>query len=257
MAIELISTITTKNNGNYAIALSNEIRGGIHSKRTITERDSISSDRLQEGMLCYVSQTERYYQWKDEQWVVFSVGNGDNSDGGGTGTPMYRVDTYEDMLSINKLDVIDGTLCHIINDRNQNYLYYYHGNEWKPVGSKYQVWIGTDTPPDKNYLWVDTRNLVSGEDVTLENPPTFIDTQLIQYLKEQIYTLNNKIKELQDAIQNGDFGDGGNDDDNDDESDTELKGTYIVDENGNYFLTESGEFIITEDSFIDPTSPGE
>lgn len=252
MAIELISTITTKNNGNYAIALSNEIRGGIHSKKTIAERDNISSDRLQEGMLCYVSQAGQYYQWKNEQWVVFSVGGE-----GGTGTPMYRVDTYEDMLSINKLDVIDGTLCHIINDRNENYLYYYHGNEWKPVGSKYQVWIGTDTPPNKNYLWVDTRNLVSGEDVTLENPPTFIDTQLIQYLKEQIYTLNNKIKEIQDAIQNGDFGDGENNDNDNNEGDTELKGTYIVDENGNYLLTESGEFIITEDSFIDPTSPGE
>ena len=264
MAIELISTITTKNNGNYAIALSNEIRGGIHSKRTITERDSISSDRLQEGMLCYVSQTEQYYQWKDEEWIVFSIGSGGNSDGGGTGTPMYRVDTYEDMLSINKLDVINGTLCHIINDIHQNYLYYYHIDKWKPVGSKYQVWIGTDTPPNKNYLWVDTRNLVSGEDVTMENPPTFIDTQIVQYLKEQIYTLNNKIKELQNIINNGNFGgnNGNNNNNNNNNNDNngsyiELKGTYMVDENGNYLLTESGDFIITEDSFVDSISPGE
>ena len=43
MAIELISTITTKNNGSYAIALSNEIQGGLHSKKTLKERDNIST----------------------------------------------------------------------------------------------------------------------------------------------------------------------------------------------------------------------
>jgi hypothetical protein len=260
MAIELISTITTKNNGSYAIALSNEIQGGLHSKKTLKERDNISTERLQEGMLCYVEEARQYYQWKEEVWQVFSVGGGDSS-----GTPMYRVDTYEDMISILAVDIKNGTLCHVKNDINENYLYYFHNDTWCTIGSKYQVWIGTSEPPNKNHLWVDTRNMVNGDDVTIDNPPTFIDTPLIQYLKNQIVALSQKIfnlqSQLEDAIENGisGGGNGGNGGNNggsgtvkpvEENRFVTEEGDYIITEDGNYFLTEDSDVNLGDDSVI-------
>ena len=260
MAIELISTITTKNNGSYAIALSNEIKGGLHSKKTLKERDNISTERLQEGMLCYVEEARQYYQWKEKVWQVFSVGGGDSS-----GTPMYRVDTYEDMISILAVDIKNGTLCHVKNDINENYLYYFHNDTWCTIGSKYQVWIGTSEPPNKNHLWVDTRNMVNGDDVTIDNPPTFIDTPLIQYLRNQIVALSQKIfnlqSQLEDAIKNGVSGGGnGNNGGNNDGGGTVKpveesrfvteEGDYIITEDGNYFLTEDSDVNLGDDSVV-------
>ena len=244
MAIELISTITAKNNGNFAIALSNEIKGGIHSKETIEDRDKISQSRLQEGMLCYVVSSKKYYQWEDNKWIEFSIGGSDN-----TQTSMYRVDTYDDMISINQLDLKNGTLCHVKDDEKGNFLYYFNNGEWCTIGTKYQVWIGVDEPPSKNYLWVDTRNLVSGDDITIENPPTFIDTPLVQHLVSQITSLNQKIIALQDQLEeiikgNIDIGGG---DDNKEEDAEKIESRFLTEE-GDYFITEEWEYFLTEDS---------
>ena len=54
MAIELISTIKPKNNGEFPIAEANDIKGGYYSVASIEERDRIPSGRRQPGMLCYV-----------------------------------------------------------------------------------------------------------------------------------------------------------------------------------------------------------
>ena len=249
MAIELISTITTKNNGGYAIALANDIQGGLHSKETLAERDAISSQRLQEGMLCYVVEEKSYYQWKDEQWQNFTVDDGNRED------ILFRVDTYLDMLSINALDLRNGYLCHVTNDENGNFLYYYSNGTWKHFNSKHQVWIGTTPPDDKTCLWVDTSNMViDGDpgDITIDNYPTFIDTSLMQYMKEQILGLNNKIKELKnqlnEAIKNGGFN-------NNSGTSVTTNGTYFISEDETYFVTEDGKFIMSEDSLIDSYTP--
>lgn len=263
MAIELISTITTKNNGGYAIAYSNDIKGGLHSKATLKERDMISPQRLQEGMLCYVLEDKSYYQWKDEKWIEFTV-----SGGGGNGEDiLFRVDTYLDMLNINALDLKNGYLCHVTNDTNGHFLYYYSNGEWKHFNSKHQVWIGNTPPDDKTCLWVDTSNMViDGDpgDITIDNYPTFIDTSLIQYLKEQILGLNNKIKDLKnqlnEAIKNGGIGggNGGNGGNNGGGTTTIVTNdTYFITEEGDYFVTEDGNFIITEESSVDNYTPDE
>ena len=263
MAIELISTITTKNNGGYAIAYSNDIKGGLHSKATLKERDMISPQRLQEGMLCYVLEDKSYYQWKDEKWIEFTV-----SGGGGNGEDiLFRVDTYLDMLNINALDLKNGYLCHVTSDTNGHFLYYYSNGEWKHFNSKHQVWIGNTPPDDKTCLWVDTSNMViDGDpgDITIDNYPTFIDTSLIQYLKEQILGLNNKIKDLKnqlnEAIKNGGIGgnNGGNGGNNGGGTTTIVTNdTYFITEDGEYFVTEDGNFIITEDSTVDNYTPDE
>ena len=259
MAIELISTITTKNNGGYAIAYSNDIKGGLHTKETLKERDAISSQRLQEGMLCYVIEDKSYYQWKNEQWIEFTV-----SGGSGNGEDiLFRVDTYLDMLNINTLDLKNGYLCHVTSDENGHYLYYYSNGEWKHFNSKYQVWIGNTPPDDKTCLWVDTSNMVIDDDpnnITIDSYPTFIDTSLIQYMKEQILGLNNKIKDLKnqlnEAIKNG--GIGGNEGNSGGTTTTIITNdTYFITEEGEYFVTEDGNFIITEDSAVDNYTPDE
>lgn len=262
MAIELISTITTKNNGGYAIAYSNDIKGGLHSKATLKERDMISPQRLQEGMLCYVLEDKSYYQWKDEKWIEFTV-----SGGGGNGEDiLFRVDTYLDMLNINALDLKNGYLCHVTNDTNGHFLYYYSNGEWKHFNSKHQVWIGNTPPDDKTCLWVDTSNMVidgNPGDITIDNYPTFIDTSLIQYLKEQILGLNNKIKDLKnqlnEAIKNGGIGggNGGNGGNSGGTTTIVTNDTYFITEEGEYFVTEDGNFIITEDSAVDNYTPDE
>lgn len=54
MAIELIDTVTPANNQPYPIVNSDDIKGGYHSVKSITERDSIPKQRRQANMLCYV-----------------------------------------------------------------------------------------------------------------------------------------------------------------------------------------------------------
>ena len=257
MAIELISTITTKNNGGYAIALANEIKGGLHTKDTLAERDAISTQRLQEGMLCYVIEDKSYYQWKNEQWIEFTVSGGSNGE-----DILFRVDTYLDMLSINSLDLKNGYLCHVTNDEKGHHLYYYSNSEWKHFNAKHQVWIGNTPPDDKTCLWVDTSNMVidgNPGDITMDNYPTFIDTSLIQYMKEQILGLNNKInelkKQLNEAIKNGGIGGNGSGGGNNGGTTIITNGTYFTTEEGDYFITEDGNFIISEDSLVDNYTP--
>ena len=258
MAIELISTITTKNNGGYAIAYSNDIKGGLHTKETLKERDMISSQRLQEGMLCYVIEDKSYYQWKNEQWIEFTV-----SGGSGNGEDiLFRVDTYLDMLNINTLDLKNGYLCHVTSDENGHYLYYYSNGTWKHFNSKHQVWIGNTPPDDKTCLWVDTSNMVIDDNpnnITIDSYPTFIDTSLIQYMKEQILGLSNKIKDLKnqlnEAIKNG--GIGGGNGGNSGGTTIITNDTYFITEEGEYFVTEDGYFIITEESTVDNYVPDE
>jgi len=49
-------------NDVYAVAYSEEIRGGFHSVTSSTDRDSIYSDRRKWGMLCYVIDENKTYQ---------------------------------------------------------------------------------------------------------------------------------------------------------------------------------------------------
>ena len=257
MAIELISTITTKNNGGYAIVLSNEIKGGIHSKSTYEDMLKISNDRLQEGMLCYVVYEKKYYQWVGEKWSAFTI-NGENNTSGSNETSMYRVETYDEMLLIPTIDLKEGTLCHVKNDVNNMHLYYYNNSIWNGIGTKYQVWIGSTQPPNPNYLWVDTSNFFD-ENATVDNIPTFIDTSLIQYFKEQILALNNKIKvlqkDLEKAIENGISGDNNSGGNNENQTVIELKSNYLVTEDGVYLITEDGDYIVMEDSEYDEYTP--
>ena len=60
MGVELISEIVQKNNQDFPLVDSNNIRGGIYTVNTIEERDSIPVRRRKEGMLCYVVNDKWY-----------------------------------------------------------------------------------------------------------------------------------------------------------------------------------------------------
>lgn len=77
MAIELISTIKPKNNGEFPIAEANDIKGGYYSVASIEERDKIPSGRRQPGMLCYVL-GDKIYKLNDDlnTWNELKTGGG-------------------------------------------------------------------------------------------------------------------------------------------------------------------------------------
>lgn len=74
MGIEIIDTLSQKNNGSFPLVDSNDIRGGFYQVDSIEERDLIPSVRRKEGMLCAVK-NDKLYQLvggiENINWVVF------------------------------------------------------------------------------------------------------------------------------------------------------------------------------------------
>ena len=125
MAIELISTVIPKNGQDFAIALANDIKGGIHSVNTIEERNAISIHRLAEGMLCYVKNEQKMYQYKNGTWVVFVTSSSSSAGGGGGGywfgttppddTNLIWIDTSGDNPDSNFTDDIVNEFREVIS----------------------------------------------------------------------------------------------------------------------------------------------
>lgn len=83
MAIEIIDILGQKNNGEFPLVDSNDIRGGFYQVDTIEERDLIPSIRRKEGMLCSVK-NEKMYQLvggiDNNNWTVFDLGISNKAD---------------------------------------------------------------------------------------------------------------------------------------------------------------------------------
>jgi hypothetical protein len=72
-----------------ASAFSSEIKGGVHSKESISDRDNIIEERRDWGMLCYVKSEDKTYQLifdevdevitNNNNWVEFSSGESSGS----------------------------------------------------------------------------------------------------------------------------------------------------------------------------------
>lgn len=75
MGIPLISNIEQANNGEFWLVDSNSIYGGLYHVDTIAQRDSLPTQRLKVGMLCYVLNTDMYYRYNSNNtWSEFSAG---------------------------------------------------------------------------------------------------------------------------------------------------------------------------------------
>ena len=192
-------------------------------------------------MLCYVGGTTRkYFKWEDNQWSEFSSGNG------GGNSLIFRVDTIEDRDSINTVTLEYGSLCHVLNDVNFRYMYYYGKNGWTSISHEYKVWIGKEPPQDKKSLWVDTRIIEADPNKQNTYPPIIkylVDlvnkqNNTIINLSSQISILENEIETIKKVISGG----GGVIDNN----------NYLTTEDGNIFITEDGIPIITEEGNTEP-----
>lgn len=86
MAIELISTVKPKNNGQFPIVEANDIKGGYYSVESIEVRDSIPDGRRMPGMLCYVWRDKIYKLGDDlRTWDTFTVNGGSGTEVGSNG----------------------------------------------------------------------------------------------------------------------------------------------------------------------------
>ena len=112
MAIELVSTIKQKNNGQFPIAEANDIKGGYYSVASIEERDNIPLVRRTAGMLCYVL-GDKIYKLNDdlEIWEEFTVSGSANSNGIFIGTTPPPDDAPDIALWIDTSDeVVDENI---------------------------------------------------------------------------------------------------------------------------------------------------
>lgn len=179
-------------------------------------------------MLCYVKDTEKYYNWKNSIWSEFS--------GGGSGNLLiYRVDNFNDINSINTKNLEYGSLCHVLNDENLRYMYYYGKDGWQSISHKYKVWIGNEPPNDKNSLWVDTRmmelDLSTGQESSIPQSVKYL-ISVIGNLSDKITSLTAKVNILSNEIESikKQIGSGG-----------------IITDNNVYLTTEDGKIITTEE----------
>ena len=189
-------------------------------------------------MLCYVGGTTRkYFKWEDNQWSEFSSGSG------GGNSLIFRVDTIEDRDSINTITLEYGSLCHVLNDVNFRYMYYYGKNGWTSISHEYKVWIGKEPPEDKKSLWVDTRIIEADPNKQSTQPPIIRyladlvgkQNNTIINLSSQISILENEIEIIKKLIEGGG---GGVVDSN----------TYLTTEDGDIFITEDGIPIVSEEN---------
>lgn len=80
MSIEIIDTLSQKNNGTFPLVDSNDVKGGYYQVNSIQERNEIPLPRRKEGMLCYVKDDKIYQLLNgttNEDWSVF-YSNGRN-----------------------------------------------------------------------------------------------------------------------------------------------------------------------------------
>ena len=89
MAIEVISEIVQKNNQQFPLMDSNNIRGGFYSVQTVEDRDNIPKSRQKEGMLCYVIQEQEYYRLEGSSWEKAKFG--------GDGIPIYDQEIIDEL----------------------------------------------------------------------------------------------------------------------------------------------------------------
>ena len=97
--IEVIGQLVPKNNRNFAIADVNDLRGGYIQVETVDEMNAfLATDKLKEGMLCYVKTVDNaihMYQYNSGEWLPWIVEGG----GGGSGMTLITVDYLSDLNS--------------------------------------------------------------------------------------------------------------------------------------------------------------
>lgn len=181
--IEVISQIKPKNNQTYAIADVNDLRGGYIQVETISEMQAfLGTNKLKEGMLCYVKEVEddlHMYQYIGSTWTVWAGQGG----GGGTGGMTLKVvDTLADLTNPDLK--ITGQIVFVIE---VNSIRYYTGSTWDSFS---KIYIQNTPPEDKGGIWIDT-----------STDKVFLDSNgVIQNLLQVVSVLQEEVARLKWAL---------------------------------------------------------
>lgn len=106
MGIKLISNIEQANGQDFYLVDSNDVRGGIYYCDTFEDKKLIPSDRLRNGMLCYIVEEDKYYKFKDNEWTEFRSGSGGDGGGGAPSVILTSETNSEIALEIGEKCVI-------------------------------------------------------------------------------------------------------------------------------------------------------
>ena len=187
--IEVIGQLVPKNNRNFAIADVNDLRGGYIQVETVDEMNAfLATDKLKEGMLCYVKTVDNaihMYQYNSGEWLPWIVEGG----GGGSGMTLITVNYLSDLNSDTLK--IPGQIVYV-NEVNE--IRYYNNSTWNSFS---KIYIQNTPPDDKGGIWIDT-----------SDDKVFLDSNgVIQNLLQVISVLQEKISKLEWAFNSQmDFG---------------------------------------------------
>ncbi len=96
--IPLISNIEQKNGGEFWLVDSNAIYGGLYHVSTQDQMNALPEIRLKPGMLCYVSNEDAYYKYKNNEWIKWSLGENTND--------IIPEEEIQKMINIFKSDTV-------------------------------------------------------------------------------------------------------------------------------------------------------
>lgn len=172
---EIISQFVPKNDANFAIADVNHLKGGYIQVSTTEEMQSYLAytNRLKEGMLCFVTETKLFYQLINNKWKKWTIGTG------GSSMSLQSVETLED-LNNTTLEV-QGQIVYI-DDIDE--LRYYNGTIWKSFN---KIYVSETPPSDTGGIWID---ISEEKDYTKSNA-------IIQSLVATVAALANKVAKLE------------------------------------------------------------
>lgn len=167
---------------NYPTHYAKYGKGGFVSVQTLDERNNISEERKEEGMLCFVIQDPDkifLYQWLNGEWVKPTFSSGGS--GGGDGK-VTIVQTPEELNQKPELQQ-EGQIVYIKS--TDELLFWSNKNAWISID---HIRIQDDEPTDKNVLWVDTK-----------------EKSLPQYKNEDIQALIEAVSALQKTVNRHEY----------------------------------------------------
>ena len=173
MAVEIIDTLGQKNNGEFPLVDSNDVKGGFYQVNTLRERDDIPTVRIKLGMICYVKSEDTTYQLKSltpMEWEELNL----------TGSMVVSTISERDLIKADKLYV--GLSVFVIETMLE-YIYIGSG-EWKQSSTN-SVYVGSREPIDKSVLWIDDED---------EEVYATLDTEMYEEITKSI----KEIREIAD-----------------------------------------------------------
>ena len=188
--LEVISEFRPKNGQQFAIADVNDLRGGYIQVDTMEQMNAfLSTNKLKEGMLCYVKYTpsaDHMYILRNNLWEVWE---GQGGSGGG-GSSLIVVEDLEELSYKTELQR-RGQIV-FINDLDD--LRFWNGQYWE---SFRKIYIQPTEPDDKGGIWIDTseNGYNSSSDVIQDM------LSVINLLQQRI----RRLEYMQTEIDPGDF----------------------------------------------------